>query len=371
MRFQLDEEYELTRAVVRDYADGELAGGALERDEQEQFDRSLFDSMAAMGLTGIPVSEKWGGAGSDLLAYAIVLEEISRVCASAASVLRAHTTAAWTMGQYGSLLEEKLTPLTTGARLGAFTFTGQDLRRKRVIHGSYKLSGKISSVDQAGAADDYILLVKQANGRVSLSVVPKEISGLSIGAKLNKLGLRSFPTAELYFHSCHSQFFNAVNKESETLSIRANGSLIVNAVNDMQGIAFAAQATGIAQGALDRSIAYAKERTQFGRPIGRQQGVAFKLADMAANVEASRWLVYDAAWAMDKGLPCSGKAMMAKRFALKQAVATAIEAVQIFGGYGYMKEYHVERYLRDAKCLEASSDDELEYAAILSSLETE
>jgi Acyl-CoA dehydrogenases len=369
MRFRLDEEYELTRAAVRDFADGEVARGAAGRDELERVDRSLFDSMAAMGLTGIPIAERWGGAGSDLLMYAIVLEELARVCASTSAVLHTHTTAAWTVSQCGNgqLAEEKLMPLTTGARLGAFACSDQHLSSKRIVRNSYRLQGCIPSVELAGTADDYVVLVKHMNGRVSTGVVPHDSAGLTVGRTNSKLGLRGIPTAELKFHFSSCSLFNAVNENSD--SVKIGGSSLVNAINNMRDIGAAAQATGIAQGALEAALAYAKERTQFGKPIGRQQGIAFKLADMAASVEASRWLVYHAAWSIDQGGPGSGKAAMAKLFAIKHAVSTAIEAVQIFGGYGYMREYPVERFLRDAKSLEAV--EEYSYSAILSSPDAE
>ncbi|SFD83435.1 Acyl-CoA dehydrogenase [Paenibacillus catalpae] len=366
MRFQLDEEYELTRAAVKDFADGELAPGAIDRDEYERVDRSLFDSMAAMGLTGIPISERWGGAGSDLLMYAIVLEELARVCASTSAVLRAHTTAAWTVSQCGNerLMQDKLMPLTTGARLGAFACGDQHLRSKRMVQNrnSYILEGHIPSVELAGTADDYVVLIKHTRGRVSLGVIPHDSAGLTVGSSNSKLGLRGVPSAELRFQS---HLFNVVNENSKPS--KSSHSRLINAINDMRDIGAAAQATGIAQGALEAALAYAKERTQFGKPIGRQQGIAFKLADMAANVEASRWLVYDAAWSLAK--LGSGKAALAKFFAIKHAVTTAIDAIQIFGGYGYMREYRVERFLRDAKSLEAV--EEYSYSAIFTSLEAE
>lgn len=357
MRFQLDDEYELTRAAVRDFAEGELAGGAALRDEQERVDRQLFSTMAEMGLAGIPIAERWGGAGSDRLAYAIVLEELARVCASTSAVLHAHTIASWAISQYGprSLLEEKLMTLTTGSRLGAFACSLQQLKLEKAARSSYGVNGSISSVELAGAADDYVLLVTPANGRLLMGVISgdgdSKAPGFSIGPTASKLGLRGLPSADLVFDSCSCSLFNVVNKETLALSRTS----IINSINDMRNLGLAALATGIAQGALEAALAYAKDRTQFGKPIGRQQGIAFKLADMAANAEASRWLVYEAAWTMDREMPSSGKPAMAKLFAIKHAVSTAIEAVQIFGGYGYMREYRVERYLRDAKSLEALS----------------
>ncbi|ACT01418.1 acyl-CoA dehydrogenase family protein [Paenibacillus sp. JDR-2] len=361
MRFQLEEEYELTRVAVRDFAESELAPGAVDRDELERFDRSLFDNMAAMGLTGIPIAEEWGGAGSDVLVYTIVLEELARVCASTSAVLEAHTAAAWVLAKHGSdnLRETKLMPLTTGNRLGTIVYSHPTLRGKRLGKDIYKLDGSLSSVELAGIADDYVGLIKHQTGGLSIGVVSGDSPGIACEPSESKLGLRGMPNAELRFQSVNCSLFNAVKENSG-----AGARDIFNGINVMRDIGAAAQATGIAQGALDAALAYAKERTQFGKPIGRQQGIAFKLADMAANVEASRWLVYDAAWSIDKGLSGSAKAAMAKLYGIKHAVATAIEAVQVFGGYGYMREYRVERYLRDAKTLEASLDHS--YSAILS-----
>ncbi|TCM96194.1 alkylation response protein AidB-like acyl-CoA dehydrogenase [Paenibacillus sp. BK033] len=365
MRFQLDEEYELTRAAVRDFAESELARGAVERDELERFDRRLFDDMAEMGLTGIPIAEEWGGAGSDILAYSIVLEELARVCASTSAVLGAHTTAAWVLAKHGSehLRETNLMPLTTGKRLGTIAYSHPTLRGKRTAADTYNLVGSIPSVELAGIADDYIGLIRHRSGELSLSILSGDSPGLTCEPRKSKLGLRGMPSAELRFQSVDCYLFNVVKGNKEP-----SAEDVFNGINVMRDLSAAAQATGIAQGALDAALAYAKERTQFGKPIGRQQGIAFKLADMAANVEASRWLVYDAAWSVDRGLSGSSKAAMAKLYGIRHAVATAIEAVQIFGGYGYMREYLVERYLRDAKGLEAASAQS--YPAILS-LESE
>ncbi|MCK9858239.1 acyl-CoA dehydrogenase family protein [Paenibacillus sp. ATY16] len=353
MRFQLDEEYELTRAAVRDFAESELAPGAVERDELERFDRSLFDNMATMGLTGIPIAEKWGGAGSDLLVYSIVLEELARVCASTSVMLGVHTTAAWVLAKHGSdsLLETNLMALTTGRKLGTIAYSHPTLRGKRMGQDIYKLDGSLPSVELAGVADHYVGLIKHRAGGFSLGMISGDSPGLTCAPSESKLGLRAMPRAELRFQSVNFSLFNVIKENSES-----GTGHIFNGINVIRDIGAAAQATGIAQGALDAALAYAKERTQFGKAIGRQQGIAFKLADMAANVEASRWLVYDAAWSTDRGLSSSAKAAMAKLYAIKHAVATAIEAVQIFGGYGYMREYPVERYLRDAKSLEASSE---------------
>ncbi|WP_336785550.1 acyl-CoA dehydrogenase family protein [Paenibacillus sp. MMO-177] len=361
MRFQLDEEYELTRAAVRDFAESELTPGAADRDELERFDRSLFDNMAAMGLTGIPIAEQWGGAGSDMLAYSIVLEELARVCASTSAVLEVHTTAAWVIAKHGSdnWRETILMPLTKGERLGTIAYSHPSLRGKRMGQDFYTLDGFLPSVELAGVADDYVGLIRHRTGGLSLGIVPGDCSGLTCETSRSKLGMRGIPTAELRFQSVHCHLFNVVKEKSESCARD-----IFNGINEMRDIGAAAQATGIAQGALDAALSYAQERMQFGKPIGRQQGIAFKLADMAANVEASRWLVYDAAWSVDRGLSGCAKAAMAKLYAIKHAVVTATEAVQIFGGYGYMREYRVERYLRDAKSLEAASEHS--YSAILS-----
>ncbi|GLX67950.1 acyl-CoA dehydrogenase family protein [Paenibacillus glycanilyticus] len=356
MRFQLDEEYELTRAAVRDYAEGELAEGAGARDELQRLDGGLLGSLASMGLTGIPIDERFGGAGSDLLAYVIVLEELARVCASTSAILHAHTSAAWVIDRYGGqrLRKERLMPLTSGARLGTLVLA--DPR-----------SNLIPSVELAGAADDYVFLVLHVRGKVAIGIGESDSGVFTFSPALNKLGLRGMPAADLLVESDYPSLFNAVNYEP-----KSKGKQIVNEVKYLKALGSAAQAVGIAQGAMEAALAYAKERTQFGKPIGRAQGIAFKLADMAANVEASRWLVYEAAWSKIQGLPeCDGKAAMAELYAIKHAVATAIEAVQIFGGYGYMREYGVERLLRDAKCLEASCDREHSYSAIYNGLGTE
>jgi butyryl-CoA dehydrogenase len=316
--------------------------------------------MGELGLTGIPIGEAYGGAGSDWLTYAIVLEELSRVCASTAASLAAHTVyAAWPIFAYGSDRAKQLflNELASGSRLGACALPIASkkknctdytiLARKRGV--SWELNGAHSFAIQADVADSFVIFAQSASGTrnstYSAFVVEQNTPGFKIGNKVRKLGLRSLMTAEIHFEECVISANHRIGKAGQ-------GQEIASSLIDIGHISAAAQAVGIAQGALESAAAYAKERKQFGLLIGKQQGISFKLADMSAKIEAARLLAYQAAWRRDEQLSCSREAAIARKFAAETAVHAAIEAIQIFGGYGYMQEYRMERFLRDAKCLE-------------------
>ncbi len=357
MQFQLSDEHEMIQKMVRDFAKNEVEPTAAERDETESYDPAIFRQMAELGLTGIPWPEENGGIGSDYLAYVIAVEELSRVCASTGVTLSAHTSlASWPIYTFGTdeQKETYLKPLAAGQKIGAYALTesgsGSDaggMKTTAVKAGNeYVLNGAKIFITNGGIADYYIVFAvtdQDASSRNTTAfIVEKETQGFSIGKKESKLGIRSSPTTEIIFEDCRIPERNRLGQEGEGFKIA-----MMTLDGGRNGIA--AQAVGIAQGALDAAVNYAKERKQFGKPIIQQQGIAFKLADMATAIEASRLLTYQAAWLETKGLPYGKESAMSKLFAGDTAMKVATEAVQIFGGYGYTKDYPVERYMRDAK----------------------
>ncbi|MEC0766734.1 acyl-CoA dehydrogenase [Bacillus atrophaeus] len=357
MNFNLSDEHEMIRKLVRDFAKNEVAQSAAERDEQERFDRGLFQEMADLGLTGIPWPEQYGGIGSDYLAYVIAVEELSKVCASTGVTLSAHTSlCGWPLYAYGTEEQKQtyLTPLALGEKIGAYGLTeagsGSDAGGMKTvaerIGDDYLLNGSKIFITNGGAADIYIVFAvtdpEQRKKSVTAFIVEKGFEGFSIGKKEKKLGIRSSPTTEIIFEDCLVPAKNRLGEEGE-------GFKIAMSTLDGGRNGIAAQAVGIAQGALDAALQYAKERKQFGKPVAEQQAIAFKLADMATMIEASRLLTYQAAWLESSGLPYGKASAMSKLLAGDTAMKVTTEAVQIFGGYGYTKDYPVERYMRDAK----------------------
>ncbi|MGX1191728.1 acyl-CoA dehydrogenase [Metabacillus sp. SLBN-84] len=357
MFFKLSDEHEMIRKMVRDFAKNEVEPTAAERDEEERFDRELFDKMAELGLTGIPWPEEYGGIGSDYLAYVIAVEELSRVCASIGVTLSAHTSlAGWPVYKFGTEEQKQkyLKPMAQGEKIGAYGLTepgsGSDaggMRTTAKLNGDhYVLNGSKIFITNGGIADTYIVFAvtdpSSKHKGTSAFIVEKDFKGFSVGKKESKLGIRSSPTTEIMFEDCMVPKENLLGQEGEGFKIA-----MMTLDGGRNGIA--AQAVGIAQGALDASVAYAKERQQFGKPIAQQQGIGFKLADMATTIEASRLLTYQAAWLESEGLPYGKESAMSKLFAGDTAMKVTTEAVQVFGGYGYTKDYPVERYMRDAK----------------------
>ena len=357
MNFQLSEEHNMIRKMVRDFATNEVAPTAAERDEEERFDREMFDHMAELGLTGIPWPEEYGGIGSDYLAYCIAVEELSRVDASAGVVLSAHTSlAGWPVYTFGTEEQKQkyLRPMAEGKKIGAYGLTepasGSDagaMKTSAKEDGDhYVLNGSKVFITNGGIADIYIVFAvtdpESKHKGTTAFIVEKDFEGFSVGKKEKKLGIRSSPTTEIIFDNCR------VPKEN-VLGELGQGFKIAMQTLDGGRNGIAAQAVGIAQGALDASVAYAKEREQFGKPIVTNQGVSFKLADMATSIEASRLLTYQAAWLETNKLPYSKESAMAKLMAGDTAMKVTVEAVQVFGGYGYTKDYPVERFMRDAK----------------------
>ncbi len=357
MNFQLSEEQEMIRKMVRDFAENELRPTAAERDENEYFDMEIFKKMAELGITGIPWSEKYGGAEADFLSYVIAVEELSRVDASIGVTLSAHVSlASWPLYKFGTEEQKQkyLRPLAEGTKIGAYGLTensaGSDagsIKTKAVKDGSdYIIDGGKIFITNGEVADIYIVFAatdpEKKHKGISAFIVEKGMEGFTFGKKEKKLGIRASTTLELRFDQVRVP-------EENLLGAEGDGFKIAMMTLDGGRNGIAAQAVGIAQGALDEAISYAKERTQFGKPIAKQQAIQFKLADMAAKIESARLLTYQAAWLEDNGLPYGKYSAMAKLMAGDIAMEVTTEAVQVFGGYGYTREYPVERMMRDAK----------------------
>jgi len=357
MKFTLSEEHEMIRKMVRDFAKNEVEPTAAIRDEEERFDREIFNKMAELGLTGIPWPEEYGGIGSDYLAYAIAVEELSRVCASTGVTLSAHTSlACWPIFKFGTEEQKQkyLRPMAEGKKIGAYGLTepgsGSDAGGMKTtakdMGDHYVLNGSKIFITNGGVADIYVVFAltdpESKHKGTTAFIIESDYEGFSVGKKEKKLGIRSSPTTEIIFQDCRVPKENVLGNVGEGFKIA-----MMTLDGGRNGIA--AQAVGIAQGALDHAVEYAKNRVQFGKPIIANQGISFKLADMATSVEAARLLTYQAAWLESAGLPYGKASAMAKLFAGDTAMKVTTEAVQVFGGYGYTKEYPVERFMRDAK----------------------
>ncbi|RIV17533.1 acyl-CoA dehydrogenase [Alicyclobacillaceae bacterium I2511] len=357
MDFRLDSEHEQLRRMVREFAAKEVAPGAAERDESEHFDRDLFTKMGNLGLTGIPWPEEYGGAGMDFLAYVIAVEELSRVCASTGVALSAHTSlAGWPLYKYGSEQQKQkyLVPMAEGRWLGSYALTepgaGSDAGAIRTTAkrdgDSYILNGSKVFITNGGSAEVYVVFAltepeKKTRGITAL-IVEKDTPGFIIGKKEKKLGIRGSTTVELIFEDCRVPVENRLGDEGLGFKIA-----MMTLDGGRNGIA--AQALGIAQGAYEQARDYALQRKQFGQSLAEFQAIQFKLADMATKIEAARLLTYQAAWLESKGLPYAQASAMSKVFASDTAMEVTTEAVQVFGGYGFIRDYPVERMMRDAK----------------------
>ena len=362
MNFELTEEQNLIREMVRSFAETELAPSAGSRDEEEHFDRELmFDKLAELGLTGIVFPEEYDGAGADYISYAIAVEEISRVCGSTGVTLSVHLSLAANPIYLFGTEEQKqkfLIPLALGEKMGAFGLTepsaGSDAgstKMSAVRDGDeWVLNGTKIFTSNGGEADVYVIFARtdkkaEKHSGISAFIVEKDTPGFSFGKKEKKMGIRSSPTMELVYENCRIPAEYLLGDEG-------NGFKIAMKTLDGGRIAIGAQALGIAQGALDEAIKYAKERKQFDTTITEFQGVQFQLADMATQINAARFLVHNAAYRASAGLSYTVEASMAKLMASETAMKVTSQAVQILGGYGYTREFPVERMMRDAKITE-------------------
>jgi len=358
--FKLSEEQELLKKTVRDFAESEIAPKAAEMDEKEEYDMTLWSKMAEMGLTGIPYPDDYDGAGMDNLSYAIAVEELSRVCASSGVFVSAHTSlCAWPIYAFGTEDQKQkfLKPLSSGDKLGAMGLTepsaGSDassLKTMAVKEGNeYVLNGTKIFITNGYHAEIYVIFATTDRSKgtrgISAFIVEKDTPGFTFGKKEHKLGIRASSTYELVFENCRIPAENLLGQEGQ-------GFKMVMMTLDGGRIGIAAQALGIAQGAYEQALGYSKIREQFGKPISANQGLQWMLADMSTQIEAARLLVYKAAYLKDNKQPFSKEAAMAKLFASETAMAVTTKAVQVFGGYGYTREYPVERMMRDAKITE-------------------
>lgn len=357
MNFQLSDEQAMLRKMVRDFSLKEIARTATDRDEKGQFDRGNFKKIAELGLTGIPWPERYGGIGSDFIHDVIAIEQLSYACASTGFTLGAHTSfVSWPIFTYGNEQQKQryLRRLATGNALGGFALFEKGVARDvtsmkttAILDGDvYIMNGHKVWVVNGGVADMYIVFAQTVcndhHQEITAFIIEAGMQGVVVGKKERTLGIRSSPLTELYFENCRIPKENRLGDEGEGVNIAM--STLARGRNTIS-----AQAVGIAQAALDVSVDYAKERKQFGKPIAENQGISFKLADMATAIEAARLLTYQAAWLETKGLPSEKAVAMAHLFSGEMVTTVTLEAVQIFGGYGYMKDYPLERYVRDAK----------------------
>jgi len=355
--FRLTEEHEAVREAARQFAQNELKPGVIERDSKMLYPREQVRKMAELGFLGMMTSPEYGGGGMDTLSYVIAMEEISKVDSSCSVIMSVNNSlVCWGIEKYGTEEQKRkyLTKLATGEWLGAFCLSepeaGSDATSQRttaVDMGDYYLLNGTKNWITNGGTSQVHLVMAQTNPEkkhrgINTLIVETSWPGVVIGAKEDKLGIRASDT--------HTIMYNDVKVPKEN-RIGEDGFGFKFAMNTLNGgrIGIAAQALGIAAGAYELSVEYAKQRQAFGKPIAQHQAIAFKLADMATEIEAARLMVYRAAYLKDQGLDFAQAAAMAKLFASEVAMRHTVEAVQIHGGYGYVKEYHVERLMRDAK----------------------
>ncbi|KGX93858.1 acyl-CoA dehydrogenase [Pontibacillus halophilus JSM 076056 = DSM 19796] len=360
MKLTFTNEQEMIRNMVRNFAQHVVEPAVEQMEVEDRFPREVVRQMGELGLLGIPIPEKYGGAGMDFTSYIIAIHELSKVSAAVGVILSVHTSVGTNPILYFGSEEQKeryIPKLAKGEYIGAFALTepsaGSDagsLKTRAVKEGDeYVLTGSKVYITNGGEADTYIVFARtdpEAGTRgISAFIVEKDTKGFEIGNRERKMGMHGSSTVQLSFDQCRVP-------ASQLLGNEGDGFKIAMANLDNGRIGIAAQSLGIAEASLEHAVRYAKGREQFGKPISSQQGILFKLADMGTEVEAAKLLTYQAASRLDEGLPTGKVASMAKLFASRTAVACAIEAVQVHGGYGYTKDYAVERFFRDAKVCE-------------------
>lgn len=360
MDFRLTDEQELLRDTIREFAAGEIAPNAAVWDEEEKFPAEIIPQLAEIGVMGIPIPEEYGGVGMGNLEYVLAVEEISKACASTGVTVSAHTSlCCWPIQEYGTKEQKQkyLPDLATGEKLGAFALTEPNAGTDAAMQSTtavdkgdhYLLNGSKIFITNGYYADVYVVFAmtdkSAGNKGISAFILEKGMEGFIFGSKERKMGIRASATYELVFDNVKVPKENLLGEEGK-------GFKIAMTTLDGGRIGIAAQALGIAQGALDNAAAYVKERIQFGRTISSFQNTQFKLAEMKTRVEAARYLVYRAACKKDAGEKYSEEAAMAKLFASEAARDVTCQAVQLYGGYGFTREYPVERMMRDAKITE-------------------
>lgn len=360
MDFMLTEQQQMMKKLFAEFAEKEVKPLAAEVDEDERFPRENVEKMKACKMMGIPFSREYGGAGADYLSYILAVEELSKKCGTTGVVLSAHTSiGTWPIEHFGTEEQKNkyLPDLCTGKKLAAFGLTepnaGTDAAGQQTTAvkdgDDYILNGTKIFITNAGEADVYVIFAmtdktKGTHG-ISAFIVEKGMPGFTVGQHEKKLGIRGSATSELIFN-------NVRLSKDHLLGQEGKGFKIAMMTLDGGRIGIAAQALGIAQGAIDETVPYVKARKQFGRSIAKFQNTQFQLADMQVKTDAARWLVYDAAMKKEKGLPYSVEAAKAKLFAAEVAMEVTTKAIQLMGGYGYTRDYPVERMFRDAKITE-------------------
>ena len=362
MEFNVPKTHELFRQMIREFVENEVKPIAAEVDEEERFPMETVEKMAKIGIMGIPIPKEYGGAGGDNLMYAMAVEELSKACATTGVIVSAHTSlGTWPILKFGTEKQKQkyLPKLASGEWIGAFGLTepnaGTDAAGQQTMAvqdpetGEWILNGSKIFITNAGYANVYVIIAMTDKSKglkgISAFIVEANTPGFSIGKKEMKLGIRGSSTCELIFENCR------IPKEN-LLGDKGKGFKIAMMTLDGGRIGIASQALGIAAGALGEAIGYAKERKQFGRTLAQFQNTQFQIANLDVKVEAARLLVYKAAWRESNNLPYSLDAARAKLFAAETAMEVTTKAVQIFGGYGYTREYPVERMMRDAKITE-------------------
>ncbi|MDZ5712194.1 acyl-CoA dehydrogenase family protein [Jeotgalibacillus haloalkalitolerans] len=360
MNFDLTQEQQMIQRTIREFSQEKVAPGALDRDRNKEFPKEIFKELSSLGMMGLPFPEEYGGAGGDTTSFAIVTEELSKACGSTGITYSAHISLGGApINMFGTheQKEKYLTQICAGESFGSFGLTepnaGSDAGGTQTTakeqDGNYVISGNKSYITNASYAKFLALTAVTGNTdgkkEISAIIVPTDAEGFTVIDNYEKMGLHSSNTTELVLDEVSVPTDHLLGKKGE-------GFRQFLMTLDGGRIGIAAMAVGIAQAAYERALSYSKERKQFGRSISSFQATQFKLADMAMKIELARTMTYKAAWLKDQGKKFTKEASMAKLYASEICMEVCDEAIQIHGGYGYMKEYHVERYLRDAKLLE-------------------
>ncbi|WP_026897277.1 acyl-CoA dehydrogenase [Daejeonella oryzae] len=357
MYFELSEEQVMIQQAARDFAQNELKPGVIERDEHQKFPHEQIKKLGELGFLGMMVDPKYNGSGLDAVSYVLVMEELSKIDASASVVVSVNNSlVCYGLENYGNDFQKEkyLKPLASGEKIGAFCLSepeaGSDATSQKTsaidMGDYYLLNGVKNWITNGSTASTYLVIAQTDTSKrhrgINALIVEKGMEGFTVGAKENKLGIRGSDTCSLMFTDVKVPKENRIGEEGFGFKF---------AMKTLEGgrIGIAAQALGIASGAYELALNYSKERKAFGKTISEHQAIQFKLADMATEIEAARMLCLKAAWLKDQGLPYAQASSMAKLYASQVAMKTTVEAVQIHGGYGFVKEYHVERLMRDAK----------------------
>ncbi|GAB3048021.1 acyl-CoA dehydrogenase [Virgibacillus ainsalahensis] len=375
MNMNFTEEQEMMRKMVRDFAHKEVTKAIDRMETEDRFPEEIIRKMGELGLMGIPIPEEYGGSGMDYTSYIIAINELAKVSATVGVILSVHTSVGTNPILHFGTEEQKrhyLPKLASGEYLGAFAVTepgaGSDVSSMKTTAkkdgNHYILNGSKVFITNGGMADTYITFARTGEGAKGISafIIEKNTPGLVVGKNEKKMGLHGSSTVQLNFDQCKVP-------ASQLLGSEGDGFRIALANLNAGRIGIAAQALGIGEAALEYAVNYAKEREQFGKPIAKNQGISFKLADMATEVEAAKLLVYNVAMMVEREIPCGKEASMAKMYASKTAMRAAIEAVQVYGGYGYTQDYPVERLFRDAKVTEIyEGTNEIQHMVIAKNL---